>query len=120
VKIQVIAAWPDRALCQDLEVAPGTPLAAVRGHPDLLPGLVEAWDQAAEIGIFGGRALASQPLEPGDRIELWRPLQLDPKDARRAKAAAKAKAARIARAKRKVRTATLHKASAIKNGPGSV
>jgi uncharacterized protein len=120
VKIQVIAAWPDRALCQDLEVAPGTPLAAVRDHPNLLPELGQAWDQAAEIGIFGARALASQALESGDRIELWRPLQLDPKEARRAKAAAKAKAARIARAKRKVRTATLNKAAALKSKPGSV
>jgi putative ubiquitin-RnfH superfamily antitoxin RatB of RatAB toxin-antitoxin module len=120
MKIQVVAAWPDRTLSQDLQVSPGTELAAVRSHPDLLPELCQAWDQAAEIGIFGARALLGQPLEPGDRIELWRPLQIDPKDARRAKAAAKAKLARIARAKQKVRKATLHKAAPEKGKPGSV
>jgi putative ubiquitin-RnfH superfamily antitoxin RatB of RatAB toxin-antitoxin module len=37
--------------------------------------------------IFGQRASASTPLVDGDRVELTRPLAIDPKEARRRRAA---------------------------------
>ena len=45
-----------------------------------------------ELGyaIFGARALASTPLAAGDRVELTRPLVVDPKEARRRRAENKA------------------------------
>lgn len=41
------------------------------------------------LGIFGRRADPATPLKDGDRVEVYRPLNLDPKAARREKAAAK-------------------------------
>jgi putative ubiquitin-RnfH superfamily antitoxin RatB of RatAB toxin-antitoxin module len=38
------------------------------------------------IGIFGRLARGDQPLRPGDRIEIYRPLAVDPKEARRTRA----------------------------------
>ncbi|MDP9090720.1 MAG: RnfH family protein [Pseudomonadota bacterium] len=38
------------------------------------------------IGIFGRLAGRDQPLRSGDRIEIYRPLAADPKEARRARA----------------------------------
>ncbi len=38
------------------------------------------------IGIFGRIVTPSTRLRAGDRIELYRPLQIDPKDARRLRA----------------------------------
>ena len=39
------------------------------------------------LGIYGRRVSAAQPLADGDRVEVYRPLEMDPKDARRARAA---------------------------------
>lgn len=38
---------------------------------------------APAIGVWGRPCRSDQPLRDGDRIELYRPLQIDPKDARR-------------------------------------
>ena len=40
----------------------------------------------AAIGIFGRTVSASDTLHDGDRIELYRPLKIDPKEARRRRA----------------------------------
>ena len=40
----------------------------------------------AAIGIFGRVVSASDTLRDGDRIELYRPLKIDPKEARRRRA----------------------------------
>lgn len=36
-----------------------------------------------QVGIFGERVQLDTPLAPGDRIEIYRPLLADPKQARR-------------------------------------
>ena len=41
------------------------------------------------FGIFGIRADVDAPLRDGDRVEIYRPLIVDPKDARRRRAAKK-------------------------------
>lgn len=38
---------------------------------------------AAEIGVWGRKVPATHVLQPGDRIEVYRPLRVDPKVARR-------------------------------------
>jgi len=42
--------------------------------------------QAQAFGIFGKRARLDQPLAEGDRVEIYRPLAMDPKEARRRRA----------------------------------
>jgi len=39
------------------------------------------------LGIFGKRVRADSPLADGDRVEIYRPLLLDPKERRRQRAA---------------------------------
>ena len=39
-----------------------------------------------KVGVFGELCDLNDTLQPGDRIEIYRPLQIDPKTARRAKA----------------------------------
>jgi putative ubiquitin-RnfH superfamily antitoxin RatB of RatAB toxin-antitoxin module len=43
--------------------------------------------EATRFGIFGQVVPAAQPLRDGDRVEIYRPLIADPKEARRARAA---------------------------------
>jgi putative ubiquitin-RnfH superfamily antitoxin RatB of RatAB toxin-antitoxin module len=51
------------------------------------------------VGVFGAPARREQALHPGDRVEIYRPLALDPKAARRARVA-QAYALRGARGKK--------------------
>jgi putative ubiquitin-RnfH superfamily antitoxin RatB of RatAB toxin-antitoxin module len=46
----------------------------------------ERWWADAPIGIFGEICARDRRLEAGDRVELYRPLAVDPKSARRARA----------------------------------
>lgn len=40
----------------------------------------------AAVGIFGERAALDDPVQDGDRVEIYRPLLADPKEARRQRA----------------------------------
>jgi uncharacterized protein len=40
----------------------------------------------SQVGIFGRRVTADTALSDGDRVEIYRPLMLDPKEARRRRA----------------------------------
>jgi putative ubiquitin-RnfH superfamily antitoxin RatB of RatAB toxin-antitoxin module len=82
--IEICVAWPERALRQSLTVAAGTTPLQLKSHPDLSEALRLAWAQAGAIGVFGDPKLLRQPLQDGDRLELWRGLCADPKEARRA------------------------------------
>ena len=45
--------------------------------------LTEEATGAAEVGIWGRRCTLEQPVHEGDRVEIYRPLVVDPKVARR-------------------------------------
>lgn len=78
MKIELIRAWPHRFERIELELPSGSVIAdALR--------LVPPGDEIA-FSIHGIRATADTPLAEGDRIELLRPLQADPKDSRRRRA----------------------------------
>ena len=56
-------------------------------------GILEEFDEIDlaqnKIGIFGEKVNLSRRLNPGDRVEIYRPLILSPKQARRLRAAKK-------------------------------
>jgi putative ubiquitin-RnfH superfamily antitoxin RatB of RatAB toxin-antitoxin module len=77
---------PGLAVEVDVWVRPGASLGeAIRES-----GLVERFagcgleDQAT--GVWGRPCPPETPLRPGDRVELYRPLAMDPKEARRLRA----------------------------------
>ncbi|WP_374014093.1 RnfH family protein [Pseudoxanthomonas koreensis] len=85
LRVQVVAAWPHRHLQRELLLEEGATVAdAVR-----LAGLAAA--PVAGYAVFGIGAQPAQPLCDGDRVELLRPLQVDPKEARRRRAATRAR-----------------------------
>ena len=47
-----------------------------------------------DVGVYGKRVGADAPLADGDRVELYRPLLLDPKERRRQRAARRGKRSR--------------------------
>ncbi|WP_353980739.1 RnfH family protein [Salinicola endophyticus] len=57
--------------------------------PTYFADLDEAWLASAPLGIFGERLVHPEQREllPGERVEVYRPLHIDPKQARRERAA---------------------------------
>jgi hypothetical protein len=83
MKVEVVDARPRRARSVQLELPAGATLR------DAIAG--SGWRPKKEslFGIFGRRAGLDQPLADGDRVEIYRPLALDPKEARRRRALSK-------------------------------
>ncbi|UZD66481.1 RnfH family protein [Marinobacter sp. AN1] len=84
MRVEVAYAIPERQEIVPVEVEEGaTMLEAVRrsGIAELFPGLDP---EQADMGIFGKVVKSPQThvLRAGDRVELYRPLKIDPKQAR--------------------------------------
>ena len=83
IVVEVVVAWPRRHLHRRLALPEGTTV----GQAVSAAGFDEA-TMAAVVGtaVHGERVATDRPLRDGDRVELLRPLQADPKEARRRRA----------------------------------
>jgi putative ubiquitin-RnfH superfamily antitoxin RatB of RatAB toxin-antitoxin module len=83
--VQLVRAWPGGAESLALSLPRGATvgdaLAAARAA-----GWAIGIEDAGRVAVFGRAAGAATPLHDGDRVELLRPLQADPKDRRRERA----------------------------------
>ena len=80
MRVEVIRAWPHRFETVQLDLPPGATVAdalVASGFDDV---------QSAAIAIHGVNATAGSVLNENDRVEVLRPLVIDPKDARRRRA----------------------------------
>jgi uncharacterized protein len=85
VKVEVAYAGPEGVAI----VALALPESACVADAVEASGLVARFglvDAALGVAIFGQAAQRTTPLKSGDRVELLRPLEADPKDARRRRA----------------------------------
>lgn len=94
VRVEVAYARPNEQTVECVVLPAGaTILDAIRSS-----GLLERFPEIdlakADVGIFGIAARLGDPVEEGDRVEIYRPLIADPKGARQERA-------RRARAKRR-------------------
>ena len=92
LNVEVAYARPERQKIVPVQVPDGTTVAeAVRlsGITELFP---EIDPDTIDMGIFGKvvKNPAAQALREGDRVELYRPLLIDPKQARLNRAKKKA------------------------------
>ena len=86
MKVEVLMAWPRRFESVSLEL----PVGATRSDALAAAG----WSDAEGISgyaIFGVNAVLDTVLRDGDRVELLRPLLMDPKEARRRRALKRAR-----------------------------
>lgn len=84
MRVEVAYARPDKQQIVELQVPENTTaLEAVKlsGITDIFP---EINPDAIDMGVFGKviKAPAAHELREGDRVELYRPLKIDPKQAR--------------------------------------
>ncbi len=87
MKVSVAVALPGRQEVIELELDPGATLAdaiAAARLAERFPGVDFA---AMRTGIWSRAAKPAAALRDGDRVELYRPLNADPKDMRRRRAA---------------------------------
>lgn len=83
LRVSVVRAEPARQVVRELALPAGATVAdALRGS-----GFVADLQADVQVGIFGRLANFATPLRDGDRVEIYRPLKLDPKEARRRRAA---------------------------------
>jgi putative ubiquitin-RnfH superfamily antitoxin RatB of RatAB toxin-antitoxin module len=81
MRIEVVMAWPRRHQTVVLELPERATLAQAVERAGLDGG-----GEVTGYAIFGVNAEATTQLRDGDRVELLRALQVDPKDARRRRA----------------------------------
>ena len=94
IPIEIAFALPERQAVVALSVPLGTTASeavALADLPARFPDLSAKTLAGADLGIFGKRLREPQVhrLRAGDRVELYRPLLIDPKQARLARAASK-------------------------------
>ncbi len=91
LEVEVAWALPGRALLKSCRLPPGATAAdalraAAADAEFAAAGVTAAGVPAGcAIGIFGQVVGLARVLEPGDRVEIYRPLAADPKSARRAR-----------------------------------
>ena len=81
MKVEVVYALPERADTVRLDLSPGATL-----RDAVVASGFEADLEKGAFGVFGKRAALDRPLADGDRVEIYRPLAMDPKEARRRRA----------------------------------
>lgn len=86
ITVEVVYALPDAQTRVDLKVAPGTTVRQAIEHSGIVRRFPEIDIDAGKVGIFGKLVPPDAPLREGDRVEIYRPLIADPKDARRKRA----------------------------------
>jgi len=87
IRVEVVRAHRDRVERVTLQLPDG---ALVR---DALRAAGIEGDAA--VGVFGQRVPPDTPLADGDRVEIYRPLLLDPKERRRQRARKRGKPTRV-------------------------
>jgi len=86
IRVELVAAWPKRAEITKIDLPAG---ACVRD------ALRAAGVKAETVGVFGKRVGLDLQLADGDRVEIYRPLRLDPKERRRQRARKRSRTARV-------------------------
>jgi putative ubiquitin-RnfH superfamily antitoxin RatB of RatAB toxin-antitoxin module len=87
IKVEVVFALPERQVLAEVLIAAGATVAdaiEASGIEAQFPGV--ALDRL-EAGVWGRVVSRDTTLRSGDRVEIYRPLAIDPKEARRQLAA---------------------------------
>jgi len=84
--IEIVYASPTRQSLLKVMVEPGCTIEEAIKQSGILQTFPEINLERNKVGIFSKPKLLSDTVQAGDRIEIYRPLIIDPKEARRAKA----------------------------------
>jgi hypothetical protein len=86
IGVEVTYAEPERAVVKAIRLSAPATIEDVLRLAAADPDFAGIDVVNAAVGVFGRLAAPGQLLRDGDRVELYRPLAVDPKSARRARA----------------------------------
>lgn len=92
IRVEVAFARPDKQKIIALYVEEGATAVEAVNQSGIITIFPEIEPETANMGIFGKaiKSTSSHPLRDGDRVEIYRPLKIDPKQARLNRARKKA------------------------------
>ena len=98
INVEIAYALPGRQQILALKVAEGCSVFDAAQQSDICKLFPEIELESAKLGLFGKTVAKpkQQALVEGDRVEIYRPLIADPKEARKQRAA-KVKAAKVSK-----------------------
>jgi putative ubiquitin-RnfH superfamily antitoxin RatB of RatAB toxin-antitoxin module len=82
----VVFAGADEVLTRSVRVEAGATVGDALRVSGIADDLGARGIDCSHVGVFGRAAGPATPLRDGDRVEIYRPLKIDPKEARRRRA----------------------------------
>jgi len=89
ITVQVCHALPDSTFLRSLHVPAGSTIEQAVAQSGLLQAIPGIDLSINMVGIYGKKKPLDTVLHEHDRVEVYRPLQADPKEARRRRAGSK-------------------------------
>jgi len=86
IKVEVVYALPEKQLLLEVEVEEGTNVQDAIKASGILNEFENIDLMVNKVGIWNRTCKLQDRLKEGDRVEIYRPLIADPKEARRARA----------------------------------
>lgn len=86
MQVEIAYALPHRQWLRSVEIQPGTTAAEAVEASGIVSEVPDIDPYTTPLGVFGRRCSPQTVLRPGDRVEIYRPLQVDPREARRRRA----------------------------------
>ena len=96
IEVQVVCALREQQVLRSLRVESTCSIADVVARSAVLDEFPDLDPCTLSFAVFGIRASGSQRVHDGDRVEVLRALQVDPREARRRRAALRARQAPLA------------------------
>lgn len=85
MRVEVAYALPQGAVLRTYELSASATVEDALAAAGADPAFAGIDLDRSRIGVFGTPVRCDQPLNEGDRVEIYRPLAVDPKAARRAR-----------------------------------
>ena len=86
LSVEIVYATEDRQELIKIQVRQGTTVAGAIESSSIASLFPDEMIEACPVGIWGRLVRRTQVLRDGDRVELYRELQKDPREARRDRA----------------------------------
>jgi len=83
LRIEVAYALREEQVLVSLEMEEGTTVLQAIERSRILARFPDVEIARERVGVFGKVVTLDTPLRDGDRVEIYRPLEADPKEARR-------------------------------------
>ncbi len=89
LRIEVVVAWPELQVVVALDLPEGATVADAIDRSGLQQRFPDLRIDPSRVGVFSEPCSMQHLVRDGDRVEIYRPLKLDPKEARRRAAEAR-------------------------------